>query len=65
MRQACVGRAKRMTDLAMGDPNPPSPSAAGQLPAKKVGRQWIIEAKDARAFKKLPRGKAGAPRKLK
>ncbi len=38
---------------------------AGQLPAQKVGSMWIVTAEAARAFKKLPRGKAGAPRKLK
>ena len=39
--------------------------AAGQLPAQKVDSMWIVTAEDARAFKRLPRGKAGAPRKLK
>jgi len=35
------------------------------VPAQKVGPMWIVAAKDARAFKRLPRGKAGKPRKLK
>jgi excisionase family DNA binding protein len=39
--------------------------ADNYLPARKVGSVWIVAAKDARAFKRLPRGKAGAPRRLK
>jgi hypothetical protein len=43
--------------LAITDPlGPPAVLeliAAGQLPAEKVGRMWIVEARDARAFKKL------------
>jgi excisionase family DNA binding protein len=38
--------------------------AEGRLPAQKIGSVWIVAAEDARAFKRLPRGKAGAPRGL-
>jgi hypothetical protein len=36
----------------------------GQLPAQRFGRQSAISEKDVKAFKRLPPGKSGQPRRL-
>jgi excisionase family DNA binding protein len=38
--------------------------ANGQMPAIKKGRDWLIAESDLKAFKRLPKGSPGKPRKL-
>ena len=38
--------------------------ARGQLPAVKVARDWIIRRADIDAYRKLPEGRAGRPRRI-
>ncbi len=35
---------------------------SGALPARKIGRDWLVDERDARAYMALPRGKPGRPR---
>jgi excisionase family DNA binding protein len=38
--------------------------ALGQLPARKVARDWVIHPTDVERFAELEPGRAGKPRKL-
>jgi excisionase family DNA binding protein len=50
--------------LGVGPPRVRTLIARGQLPATKVGRDWFIRAEDFAAYRKLPKGSPGKPRKL-
>jgi excisionase family DNA binding protein len=39
--------------------------SSGQLPGRKIGRDWLIRSGDLRRFEALPRGSPGRPRALK